>query len=56
MSDEKVTISFQVPRELHERANKHAAKSSRSLAGLSRHALMMFLCSEEAEKEHDANK
>ena len=52
-NEDRITISFQVPLELHERAVKHAAKTARSLAGLSRWALMAYLNSEEAQQEAD---
>lgn len=51
MSKDNITITFQIPREVHERLVKHAKLTSRSLAGLCRWAAIMYLGTEEAIKE-----
>lgn len=40
---EEISVTFSIPKELHERAVKKAAQTERSLAGLCRWALMHYV-------------
>jgi predicted DNA-binding protein len=53
MSNENVTVTFQIPKELHERLVNHAKLTSRSLAGLCRWAAIKYLATDEARGEVD---